>query len=58
MLAAWLLAHHAHLVTEVEDHSLSNAMPLLLKAAETSSSADRKVATEQVASALTWHAMS
>ena len=46
----------AHLVTEVEDHALSNAMRLLLKAAETGSSADRKAATDQVALVLRWRA--
>jgi hypothetical protein len=47
----------AHLVTEIEDHSLSNAMRLLLKAAETSSPADRKTATDQVALMLRWRGL-
>jgi hypothetical protein len=44
----------AHLVTEVEDHALSNAMRLLLIAAETGAYADRKAATDQVAIVLRW----
>jgi hypothetical protein len=38
-----------HLVMEVEHHALGNAMRLLLIAAETGISADRKAATDQVA---------
>jgi hypothetical protein len=38
--------------TEVEDHALSNAMRLLLAAAETGSSAARKAATDQVTTVL------
>ena len=42
----------AHIVTEVEEHALSNAMRLLLIAAETGTSAARKAATDQVATVL------
>jgi hypothetical protein len=39
----------AHMVTEVDDFELTRAMQLLLAAAETGRSADRKAATDQVA---------
>ena len=42
----------AHLVAEVEDHEMSNAMRLLLRAAERGSPAARKAAAEQVATVL------
>ena len=38
----------AHLMTEVDDSALSNALRLLLAAAETGTLADRKAATDQV----------
>jgi hypothetical protein len=39
----------AYLVTEVENFELTRSMQLLLAAAETGRSADRKAATDQVA---------
>ena len=47
----------AHLVAEVEDHELSNAMRLLLRAAERGSPAARKAANDQVATVLRWRAV-
>ena len=38
----------AHLLTEVDDSTLTHAMRLLLTAAETGTLADRKAATDQV----------
>jgi hypothetical protein len=47
----------AHLTTEVEDFDLTHAMRLLLTAAQTGCSADRKAATDQVAMVLRWLAV-
>jgi hypothetical protein len=47
----------AHMTTEIEDGTLTNALRLLLAAAHTCSFADRKVATDQVAIVLRWRAV-
>jgi hypothetical protein len=47
----------AQMTIDVEDHALSNAMRLLLKAAQTGSSADREAATEQVENVSRWRAV-
>ena len=47
----------AEMMIEVEDHALSSAIRLLLKAAQTGSSADREAATEQVENVIRWRAV-
>ena len=47
----------AQMTIEVQDWALSNALRLLLAAAQTGSSADREAATEQVENLIRWRAV-
>jgi hypothetical protein len=46
-----------YLTTEIEDPAVGQTIGLLLAAAKTGSFADRKAATDQVASVLRWRAV-